>query len=245
MILAGGPEMAPLTPPVHGEEVPGLAAFGARAITTTRLFGSLALQSPERAADIHARWQALAAFLSPSEERIASAHQVHGSTVLVHGEGWRGWLRASDADGHVALTPGTAMVVSVADCVPVFLVHPGGAAAILHSGWRGTEVRIASRAVRVLADAGFPARELAAHCGPAICGSCYEVSPEVLRRLTGRAVDAPAPVDLRALIADDLRKAGVREVTISPWCTRCHNSRFFSHRAGDIGRQVGAICLHR
>ena len=40
-------------------------------------------------------------------------------------------------------------------------------------------------------------------------------------------------------------QAGVRDVSISPWCTRCDNDRFFSHRAGDAGRQLGVIVAER
>ncbi|MBL8983395.1 MAG: laccase domain-containing protein, partial [Gemmatimonadetes bacterium] len=28
---------------------------------------------------------------------------------------------------------------------------------------------------------------------------------------------------------------------ISRWCTRCDNARFYSHRCGDAGRQLGVI----
>jgi copper oxidase (laccase) domain-containing protein len=34
---------------------------------------------------------------------------------------------------------------------------------------------------------------------------------------------------------------GVRQLSASPHCTRCDNDRFFSHRAGDAGRQVAVI----
>jgi copper oxidase (laccase) domain-containing protein len=30
-------------------------------------------------------------------------------------------------------------------------------------------------------------------------------------------------------------------VSISPLCTQCDNDRFFSHRAGDSGRQLAII----
>ena len=79
------------------------------------------------------------------------------------------------------------------------------------------------------------------HLGPAVCGPCYEVNAEVFRQLTGERVSAPATIDLRALIAAHARAAGVRHVTISPSCTRHDNAKFFSHRAGDRGRQVAAI----
>ena len=64
---------------------------------------------------------------------------------------------------------------------------------------------------------------------------------EVVRELTGREVSAPETVDLRAIISDHARALGVHHISQSPSCTRCDNDRFFSHRAGDPGRQVGVI----
>jgi hypothetical protein len=134
-----------------------------------------------------------------------------------------------------------AAAVTVADCVPVFIVHPSGAGALLHSGWRGTVAGISERAVQWFGERGFGPSALRVHLGPAICGACYEVSPDVYAALTGSTVETPTPVDLRANIADRLRRVGVREVAISEWCTRCSNDRLFSHRAGDAGRQLGVL----
>lgn len=150
-------------------------------------------------------------------------------------------MRAHDADGHFALERGTAMAVTIADCVPVFLAHVSGATALLHSGWRGTEARIVERGIGAFTRAGLAASELRLHLGPAICGDCYEVAPDVYARLTGKLVHAPTPVDLRALIATHARAAGVRSISISDQCTKHHNARFFSHRAGDAGRQLAVL----
>jgi copper oxidase (laccase) domain-containing protein len=133
------------------------------------------------------------------------------------------------------------MAVTIADCVPVFIAHRSGMAALLHSGWRGTAAGITQAAIEMFAAERCPAGELILHCGPAICGGCYEVSPDVFGALTGSSVDRPTRVDLRSLIAEHARALGVREVTISERCTRCDNDRFFSHRAGDAGRQLGVM----
>jgi len=223
------------------EEVESFAALGILAFTTGRRAGSFGMQTDDPVRDVTARWTALRALLGGPATRLATSYQVHGATVLEHQPGWQGMLRAPDADGHLSATRRTAMAVTVADCVPVFLAHPSGAAAALHSGWRGTAARITVRAIERFAALGHAARELRLHCGPAICGRCYEVSPDVYAKLTGRTVDAPTTVDLRLLIADHARAAGVREISISPRCTRCDNDRFFSHRAGDAGRHLGVV----
>ena len=221
------------------------AGFGVRAFTTTRRAGSFGTGSDEPVRTVMERWARLRAELAPGARRLATASQVHGARVVVHAGEWEGWLRVDAADGHVAPERGTALAVTVADCVPVLIAHPSGAVAALHSGWRGTEANIAAEGVRLLAAGGCAPRELRVHLGPAICGRCYEVSPDVHGRLTGRAVERPIPVDLPALIADQLRAAGVREIACSEWCTRCDADRFHSHRAGDPGRQLAVIVAPR
>lgn len=226
----------------QSEMVDEFAPFGIRAFTTTRASGSFGLASQEPAVEVLTRWRELREELRPGGARLASASQVHGTKVIVHHSHWDGWLRADEADGHVSAERGIALVVTVADCVPVFIAHPSGAAAILHSGWRGTAARIIEHGIEALAQRGFAAAELRVHLGPAICGECYEVGADVYRQLTGRdSSGATARVDLRSLIADHARAAGVRHITTSALCTRCDNDRFYSHRAGDAGRQIGVV----
>ena len=224
----------------HAEEtVDSFAALGVLAFTTGRRAGSFGTGSDEPVRDVMARWNALRSALGSA--RLATATQVHGRTIIEHDGAWRGWLRGEDADGHLAMSPGTAMAVTVADCVPVFLAHPSGATAALHSGWRGTAAAITAHAIARFTSVGLAAGDLLLHCGPAICGRCYEVSPDVYGQLTGRHVESPTTVDLRALITDQARGLGVRHLSVSPMCTRCNNDLYFSHRAGDVGRQLGII----
>ena len=228
-------------PALEGEVVDAFRELGVTAFTTGRAAGSFGTQSDEPVRDVLARWASLRALLGTA--RLATASQVHGDRVLEHDVSWAGWLRGDAADGHLALRPGTAMAVTIADCVPVFVAHPSGAAAILHSGWRGTAAGITQRAVHRLRALGCPPGELKVHLGPAICGRCYEVSADVARQLTGRDPGHSVTVDLRGLIGERLRELGVSDVSVSPYCTRCDNGRFFSHRAGDPGRQLGVIVV--
>jgi YfiH family protein len=223
----------------EAEVVDSFAELGITAFTTGRAAGSFGTQSDEPVRDVLGRWSTLRLRLGGA--RLATAAQVHGDTVLEHRGRWQGWLRSDAADGHLALTRGTAMAVTIADCVPVFIAHASGAAAILHSGWRGTAAHITEQAIQRLAGCGIPASELHVHCGPAVCGRCYEVSADVAAQLTGRDPGRAVTVDLRELITSDARALGVRHVSSSSFCTRHDNERFFSHRAGDVGRQLGVI----
>lgn len=223
------------------ESIPEFEALGIVAFTTTRDAGSFATESDEPARAVMGRWYELRAHLHDYAPRFATASQVHGTRVVEHDGVWEGWLRVLDADGHFAPRSGTAMAVTIADCVPVFLAHPDGAIALLHSGWRGTAARIIDRALAAFSRHGFAAHDLRIHLGPAICGECYEVSAEVAQALTGKAASGPRNVDLRALIAAHAREGGVTQITTSRWCTRCDTARFFSHRAGDAGRQLAVM----
>jgi YfiH family protein len=228
----------------------GIDAFddwGIRALVTTRDAGSFSTAGDEPVAAVLGRWDALRAHLFGDADRgrLATARQVHGAHVLVHDGEWEGWLRGPAADGHLAPQRGTALAVSVADCVPVFVAHPSGAVALLHSGWRGTEASILAAAMRLAEARGLRAAEMRVVLGPAICGRCYEVSADVRSRLTGEPANRPGHVDIRSLIAEDAHVAGVREVSVSPYCTRCDNEKFYSHRAGDTGRQIAVIVAPR
>jgi YfiH family protein len=223
------------------EPVPEFAAFGVEAFTTTRAAGDYGLGDDPPKEDALRRWRALQQSLAPTAPRLASARQVHGTNILEHGAGWDGWLRAEGADGHLTVARGVACAVTIADCVPVFIAHPGGAVALLHAGWRGTAAGIVSKGVRLLAERGLAAGDLRMHLGPAICGRCYVVGPEVFEQLTTWTTARPRNVDLRALLAEQAKAAGVSRITVSEYCTKCDNDRFFSHRAGDADRQVGVI----
>ncbi len=223
------------------EEVPDFQSFGVRAFTTTRRVGTFGLAGPDPVGEVMSRWTELQSELSGNARRLVIGRQVHGIRVLTHSGGWEGLLRAGEADGHLALEKGIALSVSVADCVPVFIAHPSGVVAMLHSGWRGTAARIIDSGLASFARHRIPPDELMVHLGPAICGRCYEVSAEVRAQLTGQPANRAGNVDLRSLLAEHTHDGGVQRITVSPYCTRCDNDRFFSHRAGDTGRQVGVI----
>ena len=236
MTAASSPEPIPLR-----EKVEAFASIGVEAFTTTRTAGDYGLGDGEPPAETLARWRALQAELAEMAPRLASARQIHGAKVLEHGEGSDGWTRHAGADGHLTVARGVACAVTVADCVPVFIAHPSGAVALLHAGWRGTAARIVEKGIGRLVDLGFDATDLRVHLGPAICGRCYQVGPDVFEQLTGWQTIRNRNVDLRALLAEQAKESGVRQLSASPHCTRCDNDRFFSHRAGDAGRQVAVI----
>ncbi len=200
----------------------------------------MALFGDGAAAPTLRRWQSL--LDAVGMDRAVHARQVHGAAVRVHDGLAPGIRLAPDCDGHVTGAPGVLLAVTVADCVPVWLVHPRRrAVALLHAGWRGIAAGVLESGLAALRTRfGISAGELHLHLGPAICGRCYEVGPEVHDALGLPRPERPTPVDLRTLLRERAISAGVQEAhtTASAHCTRCGELDLFSHRRGRYERQV-------
>ncbi len=87
-------------------------------------------------------------------------------------------------DGLVTDTPGLALAVQAADCLPVILVdRKRRAIGVFHAGWRGTVQRIVEKGVgEMRKEFGSAPRNLLASIGPGVRGCCYEVGEEVRAR---------------------------------------------------------------
>ncbi len=205
----------------------------------------LGLWSDAPVGDVMNRWRALRRAL-PEFDAVVLGNQVHGIAVETVGAG-RGWIQVEGVDGWVTTTPGVLLTVTVADCIPVYLLAPGRGVALLHAGWRGTAGGILDCGLsRLTAATGTPPNDIVMHCGVGICGPCYEVGSEVM---TGCGLTAegegPWQVDLRERLTGRAHALGVRRVTTSVWCSAHDRHSFYSHRAsrGTDGRMVAYLGL--
>jgi YfiH family protein len=229
---------------------------GARAVFTTRLggvseppFDSLnlgVLTDDDRGAVIENRGR-LAAALGVAPGRVAIGRQVHGAELRAHATPQSPSPFAEptseipELDGHVipaAAEPAPAALVFVADCLPVALAGPWGAA-ILHCGWRGLAAGILARGVEAVGATD-------AAIGPGVGACCYEVGDEVLDAfadLGGPGVASGRMLDLAEVARRLLSRAGVERVEVAGLCTSCEEDLFFSHRRdrGRTGRQAGLV----
>jgi YfiH family protein len=192
------------------------------------------------------RWRGLLA--SAGLGTGAHARQVHRADIWIHRDvGAPGILVMDGFDGHVTDRPGLMLSVGVADCTPVSIVDPlTRVVALVHAGWRGTAAGIVERGIHRLMESWQSAPErLWLHCGPAICGACYEVGPEVHAAIhPDRPVPGgPTPIDVRAAIVERALGMGLpgEQVSVSEHCTRCGPPDFFSHRGGEKARQMGIL----
>jgi copper oxidase (laccase) domain-containing protein len=189
------------------------------------------------------RWLAFRRSL-PGFHAVALGNQVHGVEVMSFTDG-RGWIQVEGIDGWITVGKGVLLTVTVADCVPVYLVAPGMGVALLHAGWRGTAGGILGRGIeRLQLDTRIARSDIVMHCGVAICGDCYEVGSEVLLGCGIPALGAgPWHMDLREKLMADACNLGLSSVTSSAWCSVHDRPKFYSHRAsgGADGRMVAYV----
>jgi YfiH family protein len=245
-LSVGHSELSIAETPVGDPAVPRLeltdwaTRYGVVAGITTRPL-SLGLWSDEPVGHVIGRWRAFRAAFGARFPSTVLAHQVHGAAVRWYESLPDGWLILDGVDGHATRERGVLLTVTVADCVPVYLVAPTtGAIALVHAGWRGTAGRILPAALELLQRHGAEISDVVMHCGVGICGKCYEVGSEVAVRF---GLQGSSLLDLRAVLAEQAEQSGVRSVTISPWCSAEGRDRFYSHRAsrGRDGRMVAYL----
>lgn len=195
--------------------------------------------------EVLGRWQQLRDRLGCAA--VVHARQIHEATVLVHDAVSAGIVIAPDADAHATARAGVLLAVTVADCVPIFVAASDvGAVALLHGGWRGVAGDILEHGVSTLTRRFGAERErMHVHFGPAICGACFEVGPEVPEALCLTTSPAATHVDVRAALAHRAIACGVPagQVSVSSFCTRHGDSPFFSHRGGCAERQLAVLAV--
>jgi purine-nucleoside/S-methyl-5'-thioadenosine phosphorylase / adenosine deaminase len=191
-------------------------------------------------------------------ERLATAKQVHGAKALVVETPWPP-EQAPRADALVTRTPGVALGILTADCVPVLFADAEarviGAA---HAGWRGALAGVIEAAVAAMEDLGATAHRTVAAIGPAIAQSSYEVGPEFPRRFLAQdpanaVFFAPSPktghflFDLKGYVTRRLEALGIGTIALADADTAVDSSRFFSYRRaclrGELGHGLGLSAI--
>jgi len=179
-------------------------------------------------------------------QRLVFASQVHGSTIQRVGEGdlnYDLYTVMRECDGLTTTAKEMAIVVQVADCVPI-LFYDGSQQVIgaLHAGWRGVVQGILPKAVSELQESdGFDIHQFQVFIGPSIGPCCYEVKGEVIEAVKKSIPSADSCLkqrdgriflDLKAALLNQLRQLQVpiANIVTAPECTCCYPQRFFSYR---------------
>jgi hypothetical protein len=199
--------------------------------------------------------------LGVAEGRLYFLSQVHGvASRAVQGDEDRAEVVRDVGDIVVSAATGVACGVRTADCVPVLIGdRRTGAAAAVHSGWRGVVQSAVEHGIVALRSlAGSRTEDLIAAVGPHIERCCFEVGDDVARELeaaSSAGSDASqrpdgsgagkTHVDLRLIVRRQLEACGLAAGAVDDvlGCTVCDRSRFHSYRRDGAasGRLLSAI----
>ena len=206
-----------------------------------------------------------AAAVAANRARLAEAagarpvflRQVHGSRVVrLEPDQALPDATPPEADAAVSTAPQLAVVIQVADCLPVLFAAPRGVAGA-HAGWRGLAGGVLENTVAALcAAADCRPDEIQAWLGACIGPRAFEVGADVLRAF---GADPAQPdealfvfrpnargeprwlADLPELARRRLRAAGIARISGGGWCTVSDASRFFSFRRDPPGGRMAAV----
>ncbi len=209
-------------------------------------------------------------------EHLLCANQTHTSLVLTVDRQHRGLglsqtppvsLAPVYADGYDALVTrdfDTALVIRVADCVPILFWDPdNGVIGAAHAGWRGTLGEIAAKTVSAMTDIGADRDRILVSIGNAVGPCCYQVDrgfyetflsalgPEICARTFFDTEGDHPRCDLRGVNRELLLRAGIpsEHIEVGTLCTCCHPEEFHSHRyavthnGGKRGLMGAIICM--
>ena len=193
-------------------------------------------------------------------ERLTGVHQVHSArAVTVEGPGPQGQPRPQ-ADALVTATPGLALSVLTADCMPVlFADTSAGVIGAAHAGWRGALGGVLQATLDAMEALGADRADTVAVIGPCISQRAYEVGPELLDaflaedggndRFFAQGAGDRYLLDLPAFGLQVLRDAGIGQAEWTRHCTYSDADLFYSYRRSvhrgeaDYGRLISAIRL--
>ncbi|GAC1039893.1 peptidoglycan editing factor PgeF [Pseudomonas sp. No.117] len=180
--------------------------------------------------------------------RPAWLEQVHGTDVVEADPD-----RVLRADAAWSETPGIAVTMMTADCLPaLFCRRDGSRVAAAHAGWRGLAGGVLEAAAASLA---VPPSEVLVWLGPAIGPASFEVGAEVRAAFVAQHAEAAQCFvarggdkylgDLYALARLRLAAQGVTAVYGGGLDTFTDQERFFSYRrAPRTGRFASLIWIN-
>ena len=188
--------------------------------------------------------------ISAEEKHIIIPQQTHGNECLTIKKGDE-LKRKYKGDAILTDRKDIFLTVSVADCLPIFLVEPKRkVVGLVHAGWRGTLLGIAKETIRKAKEEfGCKPEDFTLLFGPAIQKCCYEISEGIailfdencLIRIPGEK----PKLDLIYVNMKQFLNCGVKEKKIFAIndCTCCNKDMFHSFRRdGDkTGRMIAFI----
>ncbi len=165
-------------------------------------------------------------------------------------------------DALITNIPHCCITVATADCVPIMIYDSNNqVATVVHSGWRGTLLRIVERSIEQMNQRynSLP-KDLKVCLGPSISLDAFEVGDEVYNAFKNENFEVDSfsykkmetnkyHLDLWKCIEQSLEKMGVlkNQIEKSNVCTYNNHHDFFSARRLGIksGRTISGMILNK
>lgn len=201
--------------------------------------------------------------LGIAPDRLMTNYQVHSPDAVFVDGPWQD--EPARADALVTTTPGLALGVLAADCMPwLFTDQEAGVIGAAHAGWRGALSGVLESTVELMTRHGAEQQRIRAALGPCLRQPNFEVGLDLLNAFTDRYPESEQffspgknpqkrQLDLAGFGVWRLAQCGVTLTDDINACTLAQPTRYFSYRAAvgesqdkaavDYGRNLSAIAL--
>lgn len=245
------------------------AKYGILVVFTTRLGGvsignfeslNLSFKVGDKPDNVTKNRTIVASSIGVYPERWVLPEQIHGLRIspVYDSDAGRGGvygnLPVPGSDGLITDCSKLALVVLVADCVPILLFDPETRSiGAVHAGWRGVLGGVAIEAVRKMKEFyGCAPSKIFAFLGPHIRSCCFQLDYDKAKHFENDVEQSVVEkrkgsnyfVSLEKALFNQLEFQGLKrdKIYTADICTCCDNGYFsFRGNGGITGRQAGII----
>jgi YfiH family protein len=153
-----------------------------------------------------------------------------------------------EADAMITNLKGVTLAIKTADCVPILLFDDAiNVIGAIHSGWRGTKESIVKKTIALMnKNYHSNPKDISALIGPAINPCCYEVQKDlkdIFESFEGAIENRNGKtfLNLKAIIAKDLRESGIENIENISECTCCTPDLYPSYRRDKTDQRIFSI----
>lgn len=190
---------------------------------------------------------------------LVTLKQIHSASVITIDAPFEN--TPPQADALVTNTPGLAIAILTADCMPILLADiQAGVIGAAHAGWRGALNGVIEATIQAMVQLGAATPRIKAALGPCLRQENFEVGLDLVQAFTDKhphteQLFAPGvsaqkrQFDAPAFAYDRLRASGVESLDDLRICTLSQQDQLFSYRGAkksgqsDYGRNLSVIMI--
>lgn len=180
-------------------------------------------------------------FLNLQQENLITANQIHSNNIAIVDSSQKNTI-IDNCDGLITADKNIILGIFTADCMPVFMISDNNdIKGVIHSGWKGLASGILENAISVFGrDFGIKPENLKVYIGPHIKECCYEVGKDFESTFNVKLNNGK--LNLSKIAENTIRKLGVKDIFVSPYCTFDQKDKFFSYRRDQTAkRQINIV----